>query len=584
MRPPAPSAPTRGRPGWLATAAGLLIALGCLWAYGDSLDAPFVLDDLPNIVDNPSVRARSLAPAELLRAADPPPGLSASRAVAYLTFAANHALGGYDPWGYRVVNVGLLIASALVLMGFAYLLVRRLAPDVNAGLAAAGAAALWALHPLATNHTTYLVQRMTALAVLGWLGAFACVLLAERRGRSWLFGAAACVGLGALAKEIAWLWPLAVLGYQAAAGQLPGWVARRRRLAVASAAGLGAVALAAALWWVLPQYDQQAYTLGQRLLTQARVVAFYLGLFFWPHPELLSIDHGVAVSTGLWTPPSTLLALGLHAGLLGLAAWLWRRDRLLSLLIGLFYLHHLPESSIVPLDLIFEHRMALPGVFLAIGVAYGAVRLAGDRRHAAVAVGGLLLVAAAALAVATHARNQVWTSGLSLWQDAARKAPGNHRARTNLGVQHLLRGDLAGARAELETAVGIEPRYAVGWVNLGIVRSELGDCEEALTALGRAKALGYRRAPVYYNAGVCLQDLGRHAEALAEYEEALRLAPWTPDARLNMALILLGRGAVGRAEALVREELRVNPGNGEARELLGQLTGPPFPSGGEAVR
>ncbi|MHB8766515.1 MAG: tetratricopeptide repeat protein, partial [Deferrisomatales bacterium] len=347
-----------------------------------------------------------------------------------------------------------------------------------------------------------------------------------------------------------------------------------------------AVAAAAAVAWVLPLYAAQPFTLGQRLLTEARVVALYLGLFVWPHPGLLNIDHGVAVSTGLLNPATTLPALALHLGALGVGAWLWRRDRLASLLVWLFYLHQLPESSILPLDLAFEHRMSLPGLFLAIGVAYGvwraARRLAGDPRGAATVSGVVLLGAAVALGVATRARNEAWASGVSLWEDAVRKAPDNPRARTNLGAQYLLRGDLARARAELEQAVRLDPRNGDGWVNLGIVHSELGDCEGALTRIGRARALGYRRAPVHYNAAVCLQELGRDGEALAEYEEALRLAPWTPDARWNMALIYLARGDRVRAEALAGEELRLNPDNREARELLTRAG--LRPSGGEGAR
>ncbi len=100
----------------------------------------------------------------------------------------------------------------------------------------------------------------------------------------------------------------------------------------------------------------------ERLLTEARIVVWYLSLLLWPAPSRMSLEHDVVVSTSLLNPPTTLGAIVF----LALLGWLILRYRKKFPLISYggmwFLLNLLIESTIVPLELVFEHRLYLPSV------------------------------------------------------------------------------------------------------------------------------------------------------------------------------------------------------------------------------
>src|SRR2546425_3745331 len=86
-----------------------------------------------------------------------------------------------------------------------------------------------------------------------------------------------------------------------------------------------------------------------------------------PLPSRLSPHHELDKSRSILAPPTTLLCLLLILGCIG-AAILWKRKwPLVSFFIVWFFLTLVIESSILPLELIFEHRVYLPSIgFFAV--------------------------------------------------------------------------------------------------------------------------------------------------------------------------------------------------------------------------
>jgi len=169
----------------------LLLGIGC-GTYANTLRVPFLFDDKPHIVAN-----TALQPPRAWRAL-----LFTERPVVMLTLAANHAVGGLDVRGYHAVNIGLHIAGALLLFGFARHLIRTHGFGARAGARHADglafvAAALFLLHPIQTESVTYIVQRaeiLAALAVLGglwvrgragWMQRVALTPILSRGEREW---------------------------------------------------------------------------------------------------------------------------------------------------------------------------------------------------------------------------------------------------------------------------------------------------------------------------------------------------------------------------------------------------------------
>jgi tetratricopeptide (TPR) repeat protein len=216
----------------------------------------------------------------------------------------------------------------------------------------------------------------------------------------------------------------------------PGKIPRRKLLITTALAGLIAAAAIALFFqerlFSLFNYDSRYFTLGERLLTQPRILLFYLSQIFYPAPFRLSIEHDITLSSSLFEPWSTLPSIVIIAAALCAAVVKAREWPFVSFGVLFFFLNHFVESSFIPLELIFEHRNYLPSMFLFVPVAHGfCLFLQHYRKQAGfmhVMVGGFAILLVFSFAFATFVRNQAWESPASLWEDAARKAPGSGRA------------------------------------------------------------------------------------------------------------------------------------------------------------
>src|SRR3990172_6360982 len=150
----------------------LLILIGTI--YSNSLQAIWVLDDYPNILQNQRLQIEGLLPETLYRSVLSPAHPESegnphiSRPLARLSFALNWFLGQDSPAGYRLVNIFIHCLTAFVL--FLTIRVLLAAPSVKGKYAgrensiALLAATLWAVNPIQTQAVVYIVQRMASLA------------------------------------------------------------------------------------------------------------------------------------------------------------------------------------------------------------------------------------------------------------------------------------------------------------------------------------------------------------------------------------------------------------------------------------
>ncbi|MGH8146218.1 MAG: tetratricopeptide repeat protein [Rhodanobacteraceae bacterium] len=177
----------------------------------------------------------------------------------------------------------------------------------------------------------------------------------------------------------------------------------------------------------------RSFTLGQRLLTEPRVLVDYLHWTLFPNPEVLSLYHDEVVkSTGLLTPWTTLGAMLLLAALIVVAVLLRNRRPLVSLGIGWFFAAQLLTATIVPLELVYEQRMyfASIGVLLAAGTL-----LLGLRKSIRLPLlrGFLVAVALLWFGSATYLRSVEWSNPLRLAVAEANRHPASPRATYEAG-------------------------------------------------------------------------------------------------------------------------------------------------------
>jgi tetratricopeptide (TPR) repeat protein len=103
-----------------------------------------------------------------------------------------------------------------------------------------------------------------------------------------------------------------------------------------------------------------------------------------------------------------------------------------------------------------------------------------------------------------------------------------------LGYVLQSQGDPAAAAACYERVVLAEPGDWEIWNNLGNARREAGDTHGAIAALEQACALQPAQPAVRHNLGLCLAEAGRIEDAARAFAEAVRLAPDQPAPLLEL--------------------------------------------------
>ncbi len=595
--------PTRKQQFWLLLMLGLLVAA----IYANTLGVPYYFDDSYNIRDNRHIRLEQLTLESLRKAAfeNPIP----TRPVAYISFALNYYTGGYNVIGYHLVNIAIHMITGLLL----YLLVKNTlqlrwardggafhlktpssGPDTTHGwgsldpaMVSFWTAALWLVHPIQIQSVTYIVQRMNSMAALFYVLS----LLLYVRGRIsqkqyvtsarhqpvhfyvWFAGSLVAGLLALGSKEIAATLPFFILLYEWYFFQdlSRSWL-KRKAVYFALIVLLFFLILLMYLGSnpfesILNTYATRDFTLSQRVLTEFRVIIFYLSLLIWPHPSRLNLEHDFALSYSLFDPATTVMSLLAVAGLLGLAIYLAPRQRILSFCL-LWFLGNLAiESSVIGLELVFEHRLYLPSMFLSLVAVMLFCRYVRSRHLQAILLGLVVMVSA----WGTFERNKLWQDDLAFYSDCVNKSPHKARAHGGLGDAMLDRGRIEEAIAHYTKAVRLDPDNSRSLYNLGIALAEKGDANGAIEHYRKALRINSHEPSVHTNLGIELYQLGRLDEAIKHYKQALAIDPDFENAHIHLGIAFAGSGKIPDAIAHYTEVLRINPASAEAHNNFGNI-------------
>ncbi len=444
------------RRGRTSAILGAILALAAL-VYWPGTRGGFMLDDYPNIVLNPALHIHRLTPETLLQAAFSERSGLLRRPLSMASFALDYYANGLDPRPMKRVNLAIHLLNGLLV----FLLVRLIlavfarARNQNApseklrDAVALMVTAAWLLAPINLTSVLYVVQRMTSLAatftllgLIAWLAGRERLYTGRGRRRGLLllaFAAVVATPLALLAKEIGALTLLyalvlewALYGFRRADRHLD-WGIVAYFLAFLVLPGILGLA------WVLPgilapsAWAARPFSLGERLLTEGRVLWHYLAWSLVPNPYALSLYHDdFPISTGLFSPWTSLPAWAGIAALTGAGFALRRRAPLFGLGILWFLAGQVLTAGFIPLELVFEHRQYLPtlglflGLFATLLLATPRMRLA---RAAWLGVAAFVALSTAALAL----RAQTWSNPLLYYLSAATDHPRSPRATYGYG-------------------------------------------------------------------------------------------------------------------------------------------------------
>jgi len=530
------------------------LSLIILIIYSNSFHCSWHLDDFTNIVKNPGLHLESLTFHGLKGSLFSDPGASGRlyRPVACLSFALNYYFSGLDVFAYHLTNICIHFLSSLFL--FLFLFDTLNLPSLRKKYARSSyfvallATFFWALNPVQTGGVTYIVQRMSSLAAMFYILSMYAYLesrMAVNMRKRVLFSILCFLFflLAFWSKENAVMLPLSLVLYEVLlVQQKPSLFSRKNALCFVVV--LGATILIAIIYFhykgerafsFLEGYKQRPFTLAQRLLTESRVIVFYISLLLYPSPHRLSIAHSVPLSNGIFHPVSTFFCIFfILAAIIYLVA-ISRKYPFISFCYLFFFLNHVVESSFLPLELVFEHRNYLPSMMFFAPVALGLWKLLernSEKKVVKTLVSGFIVFVLVCFAGFTYIRNFSWKNEKTLWMDAARKAPDQLRVHHNLGLYYQTHG---------------HAKQAMG---------------EYLRALN-SPVINRKDEPVmtYYQLGKLYGQIGSYEIARAYYEKALSLKPDLSLALVNLASIYDRKGERQKADQYLLRAYKNNPGD-----------------------
>jgi tetratricopeptide (TPR) repeat protein len=210
------------------------------------------------------------------------------------------------------------------------------------------------------------------------------------------------------------------------------------------------------------------------------VVILYISLLFFPRPDRLNLDYDFPVSQSLFAPATTFFSLIFLAGLLVLAVLAARKNRLLSFAVLWFLGNLVIESSFIPLEMVFEHRVYLPSMFIVLLVVLALYRIFESHKYLLYTI---FIITLTLLPYWTFERNRVWGDELTLWQDCLQKSPNKWRVHNNIGKEYFRRWETDTAIYHYQKALQLNPNDIMPRMNLASALAMKERYQEAIIQL-----------------------------------------------------------------------------------------------------
>ncbi|MGA2527275.1 MAG: hypothetical protein ABSF79_11750 [Smithellaceae bacterium] len=535
---------------YLFVVAALLVIL--LLSYSNSFNCSWHFDDHINIVKNVNIQIKQFTWENVKKIFYGIEGIEntgrIARPVSYLSFALNYYFGGLNIFGYHLINFLIHFFSSLFLFLFIINTLRlpllKERYEKHAYSIALLATVFWAINPVHVTSITYIVQRMTSMAALFYIMSMYFYLKFRTSGekyKSFLF-ILLCLLFSLLAlgtKENTAMLPASIFLYDLflIQGLTKGNIKKNLKIIIVP---LIILITAGLLFYdfssIFKDYELRPFTMKERLLTEPRVILFYISLLFYPLTSRLTLIHDIQISKGLFDPWTTFAAIIIILIIIILALVKARRWPLLSYCVLFFFLNHVIEGSFLPLELIYEHRNYLPSMLIFVPVVIlliNSLKYFSQRKimfyFLAAAVSLIIIIQG----VAVYIQNDVMKDEISLWSDNVEKSPRVHHSRQCLAVALLVAGRLPEALKELEEAK-----------------------KSYLSANIAKRSITYGALGEYYY-------ITRNDKKAFEYfDKSIKLYPSHPQMPLSydrMAILLMWKGQLDKAEEMARKAISLQP-------------------------
>ncbi|UCF33957.1 MAG: tetratricopeptide repeat protein, partial [Phycisphaerales bacterium] len=548
-----------------------MIAAAVLICFFPVLNAGFVYDDTPNIVENPDYRG--LAPANL-RWMFTTTKMGHYQPLSWLTLGIDYTIGKMNPVGYHLTNLLLHLVNVVLV----FLLALRLltlslstSPDAKKPVAPFVVGAFlttlfFGLHPLRVESVAWVTERRDVLGaafllltVLAYLKAQS---MRQRAARiRWIAAALVTYVLSLLSKAGGIALPVVLL--------ILDWYPLRRfprstRAEGDSKESVTRILLEKAPFLLLAIATAVVAAFAQTGISSTlqdhnvvgRIAQASYGLLFYISKT--AAPFGLRPLYQLYLPvdPSAFkyAASMVAVAVIIIALWLLRRrvpaivaaalcyGVLLSPVLG--FLQSGPQE-------VAERYSYLPsiGLMMLIGGIVCIAGLAAQRRRGLrpLYLGATIasLCVACVLGFLTWRQCRVWTSDLSLWTHAAKHTDTSWLTYKNLGAARWHEGDLEGAVEAYRVARRINP-VAIE-LNLATLLIQTERHEEAIKDLDQILGEHPSLASAHALYGRALAGMNDLDQAILRYRTALELKPDDQEIRKELVDVLRDAGRLNEA-------------------------------------
>lgn len=546
--------------------------------YSNSFHGAFQFDDIGNIVENKKIFLKTLDWSDISKSFYGVESNTINRPLAYFSFALNYYIDGLNVIGYHIVNFVIHYLTSIFVFLFIYRTLnlpklRERYEPISYSIALL-ATILWATSPVQVTAVTYIVQRMASMAGLFYIMSMFFYLKGRTtdQPRLSIFYWGLCIVSALLSvgsKENAVLLPISIWLYDLLLIQ---GVTRENLIKNLKIFAPLALIFAAFGFWYIDighilsgdAYSNRPFTLVERLLTEPRVVIFYISLLLYPISSRLTLIHDIPLSTSLFHPWSTLPAIALIVFLLAVATYFSKRKPFIAFCIFFFFLNHVIESTFIALELIYEHRNYIPSMFFFAPIAIFILHVIDHfsyKKAIQWGIAALLVFLLAAQGHTVYLRNALFAHPILLWTDNLAKTPTLSRVYNNLGAAywnlrlHNKAHELYLKAETLNRQTNLTNR-GVNLHNLGMYYLNVtGDYEKAQEYFEAAIKTypGYWRA--YHDAAICDMRMGDLAKAGNRLVAALAMWPENTYLRESLALVLLKVGKYDDSIKMARNVL-----------------------------
>ena len=528
------------------------------------------------------------------------------RPLPCLSFALNYYFNELNVSGYHVVNNFLHFFTAIIIFLFINdmfsLPALRQKYHPYAYSIAILSSILWAINPMHTQVVTYIVQRMAGMA--GFFYIFAMYLYLKARlttQRPWkiiyliLCGIVTVFAFGS--KENAVMLPFSLLLFEILIIRkfsFRKYYIHNKKILLLILITLLSIACIYTYYTMgnnlsgfLSQYKIRTFGLKERLLTESRIIIFYIGQLFYPMPSRLCVNHDFSISHSLFTPPATLLSIIIILCLIIISFAISKKQPLIGFCILFFFINHLVESTFLPLELIFEHRNYIPSMLLFIPVTILFIKIFQFFSQKK-SISFLLFFSIAFILVAqghsTYMRNFTWQTEESLWIDCIDKYPNLWRPYHNLAwfydKQHKLNQAIPLYEKALTKINYNFKEKVLTYNNIGVAYQRMGNYEKALYYYNESEKYYPYYVPIIVHRGTLFLERGLYLKALAELKNALAQDSDNPSAYCNLGYLALIRGENDNAILYLKKSIK----NGGNSSLNYRLLGYAYAASGQSGR